>query len=177
MKIGDKVRFLNSVGGGIIKAFQGKDQVLVEDEDGFDIPAFIRECVVVGDSDMQVHSSNRPKIDPASIQEESPKPTPRPEPKPEETAEGERLNIFLAFLPTDPKAIQTCGYEAYFVNDSNYFLFFNYMSRENNSWTSRFHGEIEPNTKIFLERLQEGQALYPEECCIGRTPPRHRQIL
>lgn len=166
MKIGDKVRFLNSVGGGIIKAFQGKDQVLVEDEDGFDIPAFIRECVVVGDSDMQVHSSNRPKIDPASIQEESPKPTPRPEPKPEETAEGERLNIFLAFLPTDPKAIQTCGYEAYFVNDSNYFLFFNYMSRENNSWTSRFHGEIEPNTKIFLEEFQKADLNALERVCV-----------
>ena len=63
MKIGDKVRFLNSVGGGVIKGFQGKDQVLVEDEDGFEIPAFIRECVVVGDSDMHVHSNNKPKIE------------------------------------------------------------------------------------------------------------------
>ena len=38
MKIGDKVRFLSEVGGGIVKGFQGKDIVLVEDADGFDIP-------------------------------------------------------------------------------------------------------------------------------------------
>ena len=36
MKIGDKVRFLSEVGGGIVKGFRGKDIVLVEDADGFD---------------------------------------------------------------------------------------------------------------------------------------------
>ena len=30
MKIGDKVRFLSEVGGGIVKGFQGKDIALVE---------------------------------------------------------------------------------------------------------------------------------------------------
>ena len=47
MKIGDKVRFLNEVGGGIIKGFQGKDIVLVEDADGFDIPMNKKEVVII----------------------------------------------------------------------------------------------------------------------------------
>ena len=51
IKVGDKVRFLNSTGGGVVRSFKGKDQVLVEDEDGFEVPALIRECVVVGDRD------------------------------------------------------------------------------------------------------------------------------
>lgn len=38
MKIGDKVRFLSEVGGGKISGFQGNNIVLVEDEDGFEIP-------------------------------------------------------------------------------------------------------------------------------------------
>ena len=59
IKVGDKVRFLNSTGGGVVRSFKGKDQVLVEDEDGFEVPVLIRECVVVGDSEMQVHSSRR----------------------------------------------------------------------------------------------------------------------
>ena len=33
MKIGDKVRFLSEVGGGIVTGFQGKDIALVEDAD------------------------------------------------------------------------------------------------------------------------------------------------
>ncbi len=36
-EIGDKVKFLNSVGGGIVKKIQG-GQVYVEDESGFDMP-------------------------------------------------------------------------------------------------------------------------------------------
>ena len=32
MKIGDKVRFLSEVGGGVVTGFQGKDMVLVEDK-------------------------------------------------------------------------------------------------------------------------------------------------
>ena len=47
MKIGDKVRFLSEVGGGIVTGFKGKDFVLVEDADGFDIPMPIRECGVI----------------------------------------------------------------------------------------------------------------------------------
>ena len=90
IEIGDKVRFLNSVGGGVVCGFRGKDQVLVEDEDGFEVPALIKECVVVGGNDMQVHSSNHPKVQ-APVETPSPK---KPEPKEEkveETPEGERL--------------------------------------------------------------------------------------
>ena len=54
MKIGDKVRFLSEVGGGIVTGFQGKDIVLVQDEDGFDIPMLMRECVVIETDDYNI---------------------------------------------------------------------------------------------------------------------------
>ena len=168
IKVGDKVRFLNTTGGGVVTAFRGKDQVLVEDEDGFEVPALIRECVVVGDGP-QVHSSNKPKVNAAELEKQitSKRQQPEgPEEEIEETPEGERLNVYLAYLPTDPKAIQQCGYEAYFVNDSNYYLFFNYMSRENNSWTSRYNGTIEPNTKIFLEEFEKKDLNALERICV-----------
>ena len=34
IKVGDRVRFLNSVGGGIVKKIVSKELVEVEDEDG-----------------------------------------------------------------------------------------------------------------------------------------------
>ena len=37
MKKGDKVRFLSETGGGIVAGFQGKNIVLVQDSDGFEI--------------------------------------------------------------------------------------------------------------------------------------------
>ena len=51
MKIGDKVRFISEVGGGVVSGFQGKNIVLVQDEDGFDIPMAINDVVVIGEED------------------------------------------------------------------------------------------------------------------------------
>lgn len=170
IKVGDKVRFLNSTGGGVVRSFKGKDQVLVEDEDGFEVPALIRECVVVGDSEMQVHSSRRSPL-PSTTQAPVPQPK-KPEPQPEvekvtETAEGERLNIYLAYLPIEPgKVMQGSGYEAYFINDSNYYLLFNYMNRQNNSWNSRYNGMVEPNTQIFLEEFGKDKLNNLERICV-----------
>lgn len=164
------MRFLNSTGGGVVRSFKGKDQVLVEDEDGFEVPVLIRECVVVGDSEMQVHSSRRSPL-PSVTQAAVPQPK-KPEPQPEvekvtETIEGERLNIYLAYLPIEPaKVIQGNGYETYFINDSNYYLFFNYMNRQNNSWISRYNGIVEPNTQIFLEEFGKEELNDLERICV-----------
>ncbi|MEE1092477.1 MAG: DUF2027 domain-containing protein, partial [Prevotella sp.] len=49
MKIGDKVRFISEKGGGVIAGFNGKNIVLVEDEDGFQIPTSISDVVVIGE--------------------------------------------------------------------------------------------------------------------------------
>lgn len=169
IKVGDKVRFLNSTGGGIVRSFKGKDQVLVEDEDGFEVPTLVSECVVVGESDMQVHSSRRsplPQTPPSVSAPQQKKPDPVEE-KIEETPEGERLNIYLAYLPLEPlKVLEQSGYEAYFINDSNYYLMFNYMNRQNNSWMSRFSGLVEPNTKIFLEEFGKEDLNNLERICV-----------
>ena len=167
VKIGDKVRFLNTTGGGRVKAFQGKNMVLVEDESGFDFPVLTTECVVVGESDSGLRSSQPPKevvpeVKPVVVQ---PKPA-QPKPVVVETPEGERLSVNLAYLPVDRKAMTQSGYEAWFINDSNYFLYFTYLSRQNNSWTSRYHGLIEPNTKIFIEEFGKEALNELENICI-----------
>ena len=50
------MRFLNETGGGKITGFSGKDIVLVEDQDGFEIPFRINEVVVIDSND---HGSAR----------------------------------------------------------------------------------------------------------------------
>lgn len=151
MKIGDKVRFLSEVGGGIVKGFQGKDIVLVEDADGFDIPMQVRECVVIETDDYNIN--RKPAAAPKKAEEPA-KPV-----KPEipvlqrrpEMRGGDALNVFLAFVPEDVKAISSTAFEAYLVNDSNYYLYYTYLSAEGKAWKTRSHGLAEPNTKLFLE--------------------------
>ena len=151
MKIGDKVRFLSEVGGGIVKGFQGKDIVLVEDADGFDIPMPMRECVVIDTDDYNM----KRKAAPAPSKAEGPAKPMKPEmpavQRQPERRGGDMLNVMLAFVPEDVKAISSTSFEAYLVNDSNYYLYYTYLSAEGKAWKVRSHGLVDPNTKLFLE--------------------------
>lgn len=163
IKTGDTVRFLNSVGGGIVRRILKNGQVMVETADGFEIPSLARELVVVD----SLNSQTRPLC---STTQPAPPPPPPPPPKPEpvkiiETSEGEILNVSLAFLPVEPKKLGL-AYEAYIINESNYFLYINYMNRINNSWTSRYNGMLEPNTKMFVEEFDREEINSLERVCV-----------
>ena len=143
MKIGDKVRFLSEVGGGIVKGFRGKDIVLVEDADGFDIPMQIRECVVIDTDDYNMTR----KAAPAPKKPEEPVKPVKPEipvVRPAEVRGGDVLNVFLAYVPEDVKAISSTPFEAYLVNDSNYYLYYTYQSAEGKAWKPGSHGLVNP---------------------------------
>ena len=85
IKIGDNVRFLSEVGGGKVTGFQGKDIVLVEDADGFDIPMHISEVVVIETDDYNVPTpaSKAAKAQQKKAEEQPARPTaPQPAEQP-----------------------------------------------------------------------------------------------
>lgn len=154
MKIGDKVRFLSDTGGGIVAGFQGKSVVLVEDSDGFQIPTPINEVVVVDSDD---YAPGLPETKPASTTDEDDyDPADRPvtfRAKPVEHKGGDRLSVYLAFVPTNIKEVSRTTFEAYLINDSNYYVSFAYMAQTADGWSLRMAGDIEPNTKEFVEEF------------------------
>lgn len=180
MKIGDKVQFLSDIGGGRIAGFQGKDIVLVEDEDGFQIPTPISDIVVMSNSDDYTISK--------SIQKKSGKETPEPvdpntfnmsvkakinqmdedvlededeydaadreityKAKVEERKGGNMLNLYYAFIPEDVHNFSKTNFACYLVNDSNYYVHYLYMGVEGGAYQLRGEGELEPNTKLYIE--------------------------
>jgi hypothetical protein len=163
LQVGDKVRFLNTVGGGQVKSFLNKQLVIVEEENGFDIPVLISECVVVETAGNE--KLGQPAPEPSS---KEPEPVARIEAAEPvtETIEGDKITTCLLFLPVDARNMTQTSFECYFVNDSNYFLFLNYMSRENNSWKSRYNGIVEPNTQIFIEEFDKSQLNDLEKVCV-----------
>lgn len=163
IKIGDKVRFLNSVGGGVVKAFRDKGTVMVEDESGFDFPIRVSECVVVDDGKQR--PAERSMV-PETPRTKANKPAATAGYQPEEVPGGERLNVSLAYLPVDAKNLVDSGYEAYLINESNYELSYNYMYASNRSWTLRAQGTVEPNTRIFLEEFGKEQLSDLERLCV-----------
>lgn len=170
MEIGDKVRFLSESGGGVIAGFQGKNIVLVEDEDGFQIPTPINDVIQVIDDDYstgKVVGSTLPK--PTSVKNALTSSAPDDEEETidddpstkeisfrapaEERKGGNLLSCYLAFVPMDMKDMTHTRFESYFVNDSNYYVRFTYLSAEGNSWKLKSSMEVEPNTKEFIEEF------------------------
>lgn len=181
MKIGDKVQFLSEIGGGKIAGFQGKDIALVEDEDGFQIPTPISDLVVMSSGDeysssksVQKKSGEETSVESADpdtfnmsvkakinamtdevIEEEEEYDAADREitykAKVEERKGGNVLNLYYAFVPEDVKNFSKSTFACYLVNDSNYFVHYLYMSVEGQSFKLRGEGELEPNTKVYIE--------------------------
>lgn len=168
MKIGDKVRFVSETGGGIIAGFKGNNIVLVEDEDGFEIPTPINDIVVVDTNDYNIAKVNTRDFDKGDAEnrtvrkhenmlqkkEEEEAEIERPvtfKAAPQERRGGDTINLKLAFVPQDAKQLSISEFDAYLINDSNYAIAYTYLCGENNSWKLRMNGVLEPNTKENLE--------------------------
>lgn len=185
MKIGDKVRFLSETGGGKIAGFQKGNIVLVEDEDGFQIPTPMSEVVVVEQDDYAMGKMISAKMDakqqaeehaqteshndsrsiksllnthdePADYQAEEYDAADREityQAPARERDGGNKLSVYLAFVPTDVKDVNNTRFETYIVNDSNYYVNYSYLVAEGNAWTLKSVAEVEPNTKSFIEEF------------------------
>ena len=175
MKIGDKVRFLSEVGGGRVSGFQGKDIVLVQDEDGFDIPMPVRECVVVETDNYNIptpadkvrrreeQTVSKPQAQPLVQPREQPQVSVYRQP---EVRGGNVLNAYLAFVLVDIKSVSTTPFEAYLVNDSNYDLFYTYLVAEGKAWSVVSHGLVGPNEKYLLEEFEKAALNERERVCV-----------
>lgn len=182
MKIGDKVRFIYESGGGVVTGFRGKDIVLVEDKDGFEIPMQVRECVVVDTNEYNFVKKTVAPKEPELKKPAAQQPV-RPvrsddeedfEPvvtyRPAERPEGEKLNVMLAYLPIDEKYLSNSRFEAYLINDSNYSLYYTYLSAQGRSWAVRGNGLIEPNSKVFIEEFGREDLNDMEHVCVQLLP-------
>jgi hypothetical protein len=191
IKIGDKVRFLNAVGGGKVVGFQDKNIVLVEEEDGFETPVLANEIVVVeaGD-DMAKAMSKEEKKKSAGTTTQSLHAAMNQglddEDEPEiktstntrktdddapyftddlDSADGEKINISLAFMPVTEDKLQNTDFDLYLINDDNYFVSFFISTKDDSSfeneeerWVLREQGTIEPHTRLLLNRITNGHA-------------------
>lgn len=156
VKVGDRVRFLNAIGGGVVSKIINREMVMVTDEDGFDVPTLVRECVVV-ETDTTIHTQEKKKekeietLDDFIEKETNDDLSYKPQ---EETPEGEVLNVMLAFLPQNEKMLSSTNFDAYLINDSNYYLAYNVASLIGTKFVSKAVGFIQPNTKILLQEVE-----------------------
>lgn len=180
IKVGDKVRFLNSEGGGVVSKIINKDTVEVTDADGFDFPTPIRECVVISEkADNDVFSRLKREDEAKEAKKEkrlAPEPVAAPKPvvktpqkerfdetdlisadlRQPERPEGDVLNVYLAFVPADTRNLGHTSFEWYVINDSNYELAYTVTTGQVKV-ERQASGFILPNTKEFINNLDAEQ--------------------
>ncbi|MCL2597169.1 MAG: DUF2027 domain-containing protein [Paludibacter sp.] len=152
LKTGDNVRFLNIVGGGIIRRIDAKQGlVFVEDTDGFEIPVLEIECVVLPKTSP---TTNIPLSENSSLNENISEEN-KEEIEVVETEYGDNPLIFLTFFAKNLRELQNTDYECYLVNDSNYYLYFNLAKKQNNNSLLIKDGKIEPNFQGKIADIQK----------------------
>ena len=160
-KPGDRVRFLNATGGGVITRIEGKT-AFVEEDEGFESPVLLKDLVVVlpAGHEAAVKGSNimfdQKAFDAGRIKE-----TPKAEPHPlkeeqketlpiEETEHGDSPNILLVFEPENLKRLSDTKFAGVLVNDSNFYIDFTFLKRasDDRGWDLVFNGTVNPNELI-----------------------------
>lgn len=160
MKVGDTVRFLNDVGGGMVKRIEGK--IAYVEENGFETPVLIKELVVVLPAghgtdgakrmfDQSAFDAGRAEAVTETVMPKS-APETSPEAQAEETKHGDSLNVVLMFEPSDSKRLDRSEFNAVLVNDSNYYLAFTFLRRaaDERGWTLVYSSTVAPNELMDL---------------------------
>jgi hypothetical protein len=143
-KAGDKVRFLDEVGQGIISRFIDNKQVLVRLEDGFEIPYLLSKLV------------------PAEIQAEL-LPRAIPQAKTEKDAVFESFSpvkqayhtdgVFLVYLPADAEFPLTGNFSVMVFNMSPLSIQFTVSTRNMGKFCCEYAGILDPGQSIVVREI------------------------
>lgn len=166
-KVGDKVRFLNDVGGGVITRIE-KKTVHVLGSDGFEIPMLKSEVIVVDQStdnnikqrmpeEQVMHSNdkfaeNEPEhegSEAVNYEEDIADPTDYnfSDTEDEEDSDGELLGLHLAFVPKNQGNIVDSDHDLFIINDSPYRVFYSLSKWEEGLVAPLRSGFLYPDTK------------------------------
>ncbi|MDR0385126.1 MAG: DUF2027 domain-containing protein [Prevotellaceae bacterium] len=152
--VGDKVRFLNDVGGGTISAILGSGKVSVTDEDGFEIPVSVTDIIVVGwDNEYGNASSDLSLRDELLSRNKVPEQEEIFEPQPEaEVVDSDDYEILLAFVPAENRSNPAdSNMDLFFINDSSFYCTYTVAYRTVNDKLNLLgHSTVEPEMKEYV---------------------------
>ncbi len=155
---GDKVKFLNDVGQGEIIRFQDKNIAIVLNEDGFEVPVLMSELLkiegsyVFNDQDesneniSSVSTVQRPDI----IEEDD-------DLEEDGLNTDQKANVFFALVPKNQNDIVNSDLNVYLINDSNFRVLYSISKAENEFQSLFAYGNLEDNTKVFLDTIKRDE--------------------
>ncbi|MCB2222393.1 MAG: DUF2027 domain-containing protein [Bacteroidetes bacterium] len=163
-KIGDKVKFLNESGGGVVSKIISPKMVNVMIEDGFEIPVMTSELLKIEldapvDSPVHMfredfHADLKPSIEENHYEADD-----RTIPLTNNKARGTVADgIYFAFVPHDQKWLITGLLDVYLVNNTSFDILYSiFLEKEEGGFMGFDYGSAEPSSMILLQTLERDQ--------------------
>lgn len=134
LRIGDKVRFLNEVGEGVITRFKDKETVFVEMPDGFEIPYLTKHLVPVHTELILNPEVENIDMVPESILTDT---------------------VYFIIEPDHEMPLLVSDYKLYLFNSSSYNICFTYSVKDDTYFQTLKHGEVGAYQKVFLKQVKK----------------------
>jgi hypothetical protein len=185
LKVGDKVKFLNTSGGGVVAKLIDTRTVSVMIEDGFEIPTMISELVKInsGDSAARFFEDHYDVKVPAQPEPEVDLPDDQHSTLPfHVTSDRKSEDIYLAFVPHDQKWLVTGQLDVILINNSSCDVLYNIFRKTPlNHFEGVDYGSIFPDSTLVLKTINREQVthwtdgyiqfLFHKEQCKEVLPP------
>lgn len=155
MRSGDRVKFLNDTGGGIIIRFLDPETVLVRIEDGFEVPVKLGELIPDNSKKTNIYQDEKKQnnmIIPEAPEKEITKPKSDSEPDNQDNITELRNSgqVYLAFTHEDRPNNLTL----HLINDSDYDIYYTVGSRKMEQHLHQYSGLLEADTKVVLGHIK-----------------------
>jgi len=165
LKKGDKVRFLNDVGGGVVIRIVDEKTVEILNEDEFEIPVLERDLVRISVSEKEILVEDDEKEEIYEEDEDFDFRNDREEPETEENFENtieyiegnDELELFAALVPTDNTNISESEVALYVINDSNFQAQAMAFELDDQDSTMIWNTSIESNTKVLVKTYSRNE--------------------
>ncbi len=175
-KIGEKVRYLNEVGGGVVTRIIDDKTIEIENEHGFNVPVAKKELIKISEEETKEEDANieineaEKKQDPLTSSEQEKMESyvtsnsynyaerdqwdyieeNDKETNTEAIIDDNKTNIYIAFVPESNKDIGDSDLKIFLINDSNYQILYNVSIEQENEFINVDSGELEENIKTFI---------------------------
>lgn len=133
LRIGDKVRFLNEVGEGVVSRIKDASTVFVEMQDGFEIPYQVKELVPIHTELILDKDADNIELNP----------------------DAHLTDVIYFIIEPDHEYLPLVNeFKIYLFNASSFNLMYTYAIKEDEYFQTIKHGEAGPYQKILLKQVK-----------------------
>ena len=165
-KIGDRVNFLSTVGGGKVTKIIDSRMVMVEVEDGFEIPTLITDLVLdyrsqpAATRQQQIVDTVQKEIKEQALLQQQQEEDARHGGLRRFAKEAEKEGVYLAFVPHEQQWLLTGAMDVVLVNHTPYEMLYTFTIKEEDKFANVDYGQMEKYEKVVVETISRDDLEY-----------------